>query len=656
MDEEELLPPSAFTEAADMDTPAKRLAELACSPALLPLIAANPATPADLLAQLSTASEVAVRRAVALNPNASLQTLGQLAGEFPGEFLHNPILPILNMTRPTFIKELPFLAWASLLRYEQLAPSWFQQLKSDIRYQRLHSAIWKLVQLHVSQTGQTRKTLDLIARDKPPRSWKITIQEELKHDLSFAPHPVHPIPVPVKEEELFLLFVLLFPPAVPMLKKQWEHMVHTSWRQVGQVLACCHVVGEKTLTTLSHESHAFVRCQVVRHPCASPKILSRLATIRQPEVRRAVASNPRTPPEIISLLLADPQSSVRRAAVSHPTLTSKDYEMLALDQESSVRAALATLHLLDNALFIQLANDTSTLVRAAVARNLHAPQQILAVLAGDTEPTVRAAAAANPCLPAELHATLCSDSAEGVRARVSSNACLSEHNATLLAQDSSLLVRTALAANPRIPTHLLAQLWQTGESEIWRGLARNPRLTPELLTQLAEQNDVCLKALVAAHKQTPPDVLRELARENRREIWLALAVNPQTPLDVLEQACTLSDTELWLRLSNHPTMKRVQHRPLLTVLVSKLQPLIATNGLPDWLRRVLFQYYNALPAALLEPFASSPYWAERYLVARHPHSSEMLLHELAHDGICYVRTAAQDALASRQSRSHVSSH
>lgn len=650
--DEKLLPPTAFTEAADMDTPAQRLAELARFPVLLPLIAANPATPTDVLAQLSQASEVAIRRAVACNPNASLQTLGQLAGEFPGEFLRNPILPILNMTRPTFIKELPFLAWAGLLRYEQLAPSWFQQLKRDNRYQRVQSEIWRLMQMHVSQTGDTRKTLDLIALDKPPRPWTVILQEELKRNRGFAPRSA--TLTPVEEAQLFLLFVLLFPFISPILKKQWVHVAGTSWRQTVSVLATSQAIGEKTLATLAHEINPLVRYQVARHPRVPTRSLSWLATVRQPEVRRAVASNPRTPPEVISILLADPQSSVRRVAVSHPTLTSEDHEIMALDKESSVRAALAALHILNNALLAQLANDSSAQVRAAVARNLHTPQEILSMLTGDAEPKVRAAAAANPCLPEALHATLCSDPTEEVRAKMSSNAGLSEHNATLLVQDPSFVVRASLAANPRIPTRLLAQLWQTGEREIWRGLARNPKLTPELLTQLAEQDEGDLKVLVAAHKRTPQAVLRELAKEDKREMWYAFAANPQTPLDILEQALAIADMDLLLRLLHHPTMMHAQRRPFLTLLVSRLQPLIAANGLPDWLRRVVFQYYHALPAVLLEPFASSPFWAERYLAARHPRASDALLNELAHDGICYVRTAAQDNLASRQPRSRAS--
>ena len=203
-----------------MDTSAQRLEELARFPVLRPLLAANPALPDTILAQLSEAREVEVRRArVALNPNTSLQVLGRLAGEFPGEFLRNPVLPILHLTRPGFIKELPFLAWASLLRFEALAPSWFQQLKTDIKYQRNQSAIWKLVLLHVSQAGNASKALPLPATGKTSRSWSVILRDELRNDQKYAAGPG--ALDPQDELETFLLFALLFPHTVPMLKEQW---------------------------------------------------------------------------------------------------------------------------------------------------------------------------------------------------------------------------------------------------------------------------------------------------------------------------------------------------------------------------------------------------------------------------------------------------
>ncbi|GCE07874.1 hypothetical protein [Dictyobacter aurantiacus] len=652
--DDELLPPSAFTEAADINTLAKRLEELARFPALQLLIAANPATPAAVLAQLAKVSKMEVRRAVAMNPNAPLQVLSQLAGEFPEEFLRNPVLPMLNMVKPGFIKELPFLAWAGLLRFEHLPSSWFQQIKTASRYQRNQAAIWKLIQLHVSQAGEAHELLVLPATSKAPRPWKAVIQDELKLDLHAATGPA--TLAPEDEVETLLLFGLLVPYAVPMLKEQWVWAARTAGRQTGRMLASTMAVGGKMLARLAQEESLFVRCQVARHPHASAKILGQLVTSHHPEVRSAVASNPHTPAEIISTLLADSQSVVRRAAVSHATVTAEDHKMMARDEESTVRAALAALHQLDNTLLTQLADDPAATVRAAVARNLHAPQEILATLAGDDRPAVRAAAAGNPCLPVKQHTILLNDPEEAVRARLGSNACLSEQDAVQLARDTSLAVRASLAANPRTPIPLLDQLWQSGEMAVWLGLARNPRLSPDQLTQLAAQGDLRVRTAVAAHKRTPPEVLRELALADRRNIWYALAANPHTPLDVLEHALFTSDLELRLRLFTHPTMVRNQRRPFFTLLAGKLQQLIVTNNLPDWLRRVVFQYYTALPAILLEPLASSPYWEERYLVARHSHTSEVLLHKLAHDGICYVRAAARDALTGRRQHSRTSSH
>jgi hypothetical protein len=247
-----------------------------------------------------------------------------------------------------------------------------------------------------------------------------------------------------------------------------------------------------------------------------------------------------------------------------------------------------------------------------------------------------------------MQSVLLTDAEETVRAHLSGNARLLEHYTTQLAHDSSLMVRKYLAANPCTPTTLLNQLWLMDEMEIWQGLARHPHASPELLTLLARQGDVRVQAIVAAHKHTPATVLYELARLNVRDIWYGLITNPYTPLAILELALTTPYTDLWQRMLNHPVIMSNQYRPFFALLTSKIQQLITAGNLPNWLRQVVFQYYTALPATIVEPFASSPYWEERYLAASHPHISPSVLDMLAHDGICYVRAAAQDALEHSQ--------
>jgi hypothetical protein len=626
---DEIVPPAWFVEAEDMDTPAKRLAELAASALLQPLVAANPGTPAEVLTALSQVSDPAIRRAVARNPNTYLSVLGQMAGEFPQEFLHNPIMPFLHMTQPGFLKQLPFFSWASLLRFANLAPTWFQQVKNDKVYQRNRPELWKLMQLHVALAKQPLAVAGNVL---------LKYQKQLPSFIT---------PAPEDEMELFFLLILLCPFTAPMLHEQWASAALIAPRQVGQVLSRTKEVRSKTLALLARQKNPFLLSQVARHPGISPGLLKSLATRKWLTVRRAVASNPRTPPDVLYRLLSEEHVSLRRVAVTHPALEALDLEIMALDKEPSVRAAQALLPGLTSSLFAQLAADPAPVVRAALARNLHISLELLSALAQDAEPAVRAAAASNPRLPVKSQAALFLDAAETVRASLSGNACLLADYAAALADDPSPTVRKYLAANPRTPAILLEKLWQQGGFEVGQGLARHPKASAELLTQLASQGDRQIQIAVAAHPQAPVELLAALAQKQDREIWNALAGNPHTPLVVLEQAVNRSEVDLWFRLINHPTLLHEKRRPFFALLAGKIQPLIARNQLPNWLRRVFLQYYTALPIEIVALFAVSPYWEERYLVARRPYLPESLLETLAQDGICYVRAAAREALKAR---------
>lgn len=639
---DERLPASLFAAAENENTPAVRLAELEHYAELHPLLAANPATPAPILQQLSKSNDLAIRRAVVQNPNTSLTDLGELAAEFPAEFLRNPILPVLNMTQPNFIKKLPFLAWASLLRQTDLSPIWFQQIKNDRAFQGRQAATWELMQLHISQVNEATTRIELASRDVR---------------RAYQQHLPKPVALPPQEEaELFLLFVLLVPYTSPMLKKQWITAAQVAPRHTGIVLSALREIGARTPGRLAQEKAPFVLNQLARHPATPARVLKQLAmynrrkptsTSAQAMIRRAAASNPHTPLAVLYQLASSEDAGLRRVAARHPALETADREILALDHEAAVRAALATLPELTAYLNELLVDDPAPTVRAALARNLKLPLAILSDLARDTEPLVRAAAASNPRLPREAQAALLADSAESVRASLSGNARLSAEHATLLAQDPSSRVRAYLAANSRTPVALLTMLLQTAEPEVLTGLARHPKLPPTVLAQLARVDDPRIRVAVAAHTRTPAETLAELARDDTHAIWCALASNPATPLSVLEQAFHMLSPDILVRLLHHPAILQAKRAPLLKVLAAKIQPLLATNRLPDWLRRVFLQYYTALPLEIAALFATSPYWQERYLLARRPHLPEPILQALAQDGICHVRDAAHAALEQR---------
>ncbi len=639
---EQSLPTSMYTEAEDVNTPGERLHELAQYADLHLLVAANPATPADTLKRLSSSNDFAVRRAVAGNPNTALDTLCQLAAEFPAEFLGNPILPLLNITRPDFFKKLSPLAWASLLRFADLSPVWFQELERDSTFQRTQAETWKLMQMHVCLAFASPHI-----RVGAPGDVRSAYQKKL------------PASLPLTRDEdtaLFLLFVLLFPYTAPLLKEQWLAITRADRSTAEAALAALRTTGARTLSSLMQERDDALFEQIARHPATAPRLLRHLATYRSSQgvagpmrVWKAVAGNPRTPQETLYRLISSPIVCLRRQAATHRSLERLDLEIMALDQEASVRAALATDHRLSAELFAQLARDPEVAVRSAVARNVKTPEHLLSELAHDPEVAVRSAVASNPRLPEEAQDMLLADPNEAVHVALGGNARLRGEAAEVLVRASSPRVRAALAANPRLPLSLLTPLLRAEEPEVRAGLARHPQLPPALLAQLARQGDLRTRLAVAAHSRTPVETLRHLAEENHPAIWRSLLNNPNTPLSVLELALPISASELLCRLVQHPAMRRARYQPLLKPLAARLAELIAGNRLPAWLRRAFVQYSRALPIEIVACFAASPYWQERYLVARRPHLPQALLNTLANDGICHVQSAARQALERRQS-------
>ncbi|GCE24401.1 hypothetical protein [Dictyobacter kobayashii] len=627
-------PPSSFAaEAADMETDPARLADLARYPMLAPLVAENPSTRTETLMNLYALDIPNVRRGIARNPGAPMDLLFKLAREYPADFLQNPLLPMLNLTQPNFAKSIPAHAWIGILRCEEIPSFWFKVIKADNYFQRFNAKTWEIMQMHVAMAGEA------------PDGWREVAGMALKKYQKNMPKAS---PLSHNEEfALFILFVLLFPLATPMVKARWDWNTRASANirdNIQLALAAGVPIDRGGLKVLARKPDVSLQVAVARHAMTPTRILAHLSKYGSPAVRGAVAGNPQTPGQNIARLLTDAHAMVRRRAVTHPAVGRQDFGYLQYDEDATVRAAIAGRHGLDASIYTRLSCDAAYQVRRALARNVQVSQEILRLLAHDGEPEVRAAAASNPRLPLDLLAGLSRDDAEIVRAGLGSNARLSSDSAEQFLHDQSLMVRKALAANPRTPIALLDALLHTEEMTIWQGLVRHPRLEPAQLIYLAEHGDIAVRSAVAAHKRTPLEVLERLARENRRELWQGLVTNPHTPLPILKRAIETEDYKIWFSVMNHPAMMQSRGQPFVELLQKKLRPLLIENTLPAWFRKAVLQYYTSLPVAIVEIFAESPSWEERYLVARYPYATAAVLETLAHDGNRYVRAAARVAL------------
>ncbi|QBD79409.1 hypothetical protein EPA93_26845 [Ktedonosporobacter rubrisoli] len=656
MEQEETALASLKAEAANENTVPSRLEELAHTPQLKPIIAANPAAPARLLERLARKKDPAIEQALAGNPNTPLHVLLELAESYPAEFLGNPIIPILNMTQPDFIWQASLNIWPSLLRRENVPTTWLQQLQRNLwNDKNKYYHAWNYF-MGYGESGEQAIEGHVARAGEIYRPNQVYIKEALQDYMKAGRVPyLHGEPL---SASTLILFVLLFPKAAETTHQEWQDTTSLSPEWQSLFTYSPIALPHKILTWRLDKTRPLDLGQAITGKL-KPKILQHLVHYlpkaagkaspqqgRREIVLKGIARNPRTSPQLLEELASSQAMEVRRAAAQHPQLTTEAIMVLALDEAAQVRAAIAARHHLTPEHYQQLATDSDQRVRAALARNSHTPQAILSGLAADAQAQVRAAAAGNPRLAPVAMAPLLIDLDESVRAPLAANAHIPADYYAQLAQDDALKVRQQLATNPRLPLALLEELFASEALEIWAGLARNPATPEHLLTRLAAGGNTQIQAAVAAHKHTPRETLEALATQKQRAVLLGLAANPHTPLHIIEQLIAREDIELWCRLFNHPAMLQTHRQAFYEHFVKKAGAQL-TSTKHFWLRRALLRH-RPLPEPMQKVFVNSILWEERYLLANHPQATSAILDLLTHDGNRHIRAKARNRKKKRR--------
>jgi Leucine rich repeat variant len=121
-------------EAGNENTSPQRLEELArSSPELAQRVAQNPSAPPELLRELSRIRDRIVRRNITANPNTPTDILQELAVRYPDAFLENPMISLLYLEQPDFIKTLPTHTAFRLFQRETVPTSWLEQASVEAR-------------------------------------------------------------------------------------------------------------------------------------------------------------------------------------------------------------------------------------------------------------------------------------------------------------------------------------------------------------------------------------------------------------------------------------------------------------------------------------------------------------------------------------------
>ncbi|GHO77153.1 hypothetical protein KSD_49240 [Ktedonobacter sp. SOSP1-85] len=618
-------------EAANPETAPARLAELAQERELKHIIAANPNAPSNLLEAFALDQNDVVRRATTQNPNTPLTQLLKLIEEFPHEFLCNPLLPLLNLAQPDFIKKASPKAWLQLLRCAEIPQHWLQW------FQQGHVMIASYVKEHVMISYNAHISV----------AGEITSPEELQKSHLNIFQPRQPLDRGLPEHESLILTTMVLPDLAKHWLRQGEFNKHVE--RLITLIYHNQNIDEDVLRGLAQHKEVRVRQAVARHPRTSDEVLLRLLQDKKLEVRYSLIKRTHMSSTLLAHLVASSDPYLRQAAVRHPQLEEHILEKLARDTDVIVRTAVAARHGLSEQIYSQLAQDKYDQVRIALARNVKTPQHVLLSLARDKEEVVRQAAAQNPTLPEKAFFQLAEDPDDDILAKLAGNSQLPRELFVRFVEHPEIRVRKKLAANPRIPLELLDQLWH--DLDLWEGIARNSNATPEMLTTIAASGNLRLKAICARHKRTPVLVLQKLAEEGHTVG--SLVRNPHTPLETLEgilgrvsiQSFNQKPAFFLESILDHPAVSKKRRTQMLQNYYMKE----LRSSTSDWIRPKLLAY-EKLPMQFLSIFARSPIPIERYQSAQHPNASTALLKELAQDANRYVRAAARQQLALREKK------
>ncbi len=347
---------------------------------------------------------------------------------------------------------------------------------------------------------------------------------------------------------------------------------------------------------------------------------------------------------LLPVVRSHPNPRTRFALARDPHARLEDLEVLARDRRPLVRAAVAAHPQLSAALANLLAGDLFPSVRAAVGSNSATSEPLLLRLLADPVLRVRAAVARNPRLSVETLLTLSTEPAEQMRAGLAANPNVPGAVFRELAADPSLVVQQSLAVNPNVPEEVLIGLLQSEEISIRVALARNPQATVSLLTWLAHtgQSEVC--EAIAQNPRTPPDLLRQLPaliELASLRFWEALAMHEQTPVDLLRMLLTDhgDDPTFLFSILKRPELAAEREQHLFARFLRVLERDIQQRGTSRF--KLLLVTHPAAPPVVLEAFARSERWKERYLVARHAKAPFPLLQCLQEDSHGSVREVAR---------------
>jgi Leucine rich repeat variant len=633
--------------------------------------AQNPQTAPEVLRRLLSSKDVAVRVAVAKNPNTPQPTLQILAALHPEALLENPVLAWLRFENPAWFTELPDFARLALLKTPNCPTAWLEATARGDGIQQLSAlqnpnlplamlqswdvasdtALSEAALLHVCHGAQSSAivvdsfVLGLPAQTAP----RLELQTELFKDMVASGLPL--------ASDILQILAADFDPELRMLVAQRPDLPQAlledlaldedeNVRLAAKQNRPCEFAerAEAGLLCKNKDVLRLARGQVrarvlaAQHASLSLHWLKKLAQDDDWRVRQAVAQNPKTPAPTLAKLSKDFDRDVRQAAAENPKTPSQRLGSLLADSHEEVAAAAR-------------ANPSTPPELLELLHRLESKDLSLTKL--ESLPVwMESLVAAHPNTTAARLETLAKSEQSGVRVAVAKNQKTPQRLLEQLLEDPDPDVPLAMLERPHLPEALLQKLVAHPDVRVLESVSQYPALSKALLESLSKEGNWVVRHNVAAHRRCPSQLLEQLSKDpdpDVREACVrhaqanalvalhALGVELRLP-EVLHQLeshdpnLSASWLEFVARRGNDLAKRFVASHPNLGL---EIMHWLSTHD--QWQIRAALAQNPNLPVALLQTLSTDSDRDVRCVVARHQHTPNTLLEALLADSDHLVR-------------------
>ena len=545
-------------EAINEQTFADRLRFLASlNEELARLVASNLGADSELLVTLASSRDFVVKAKVASNPNTPPNILWKLAGEFPQEFLNNPILPLLPLEDPSCVLNQSFSTLLRLLN-QNTVPKWILLEATKFKYDRVVMAVAKNLQIDdevIEKLIATQnKKIQLYLIQHPNISSRLLqkLSESKTSDYSYRTA----IRAAVAKH-------LDTPPEV------LEKLAFDSETQVKKAVASRSDLSIDLIAKMARDRQITAKKFLLRNKYFSAELLKDLAGYQEPKVLQMVALHPHTPLEILKEL-ASVEVASGYVAQSH-LLNGEIIEILIESDLPEVYFALAKNHQTPAEILANLAlqlSDVNTLI--AIAENKNASEttkrKVIEKLLGCSRHSVISYVARNPYTPESI---LISWSASKYYQKFYPD--LAQNSSTpqivldrFARKKLNHKVALGLVKNSKLSADIIENLYKKYRHfcnysycrQLYLAIARNPNTSSNILDQVKYDNDFYL----AQHSHTSEKTLIYLSKDYRSKHDLILLQHPNLPSVALENILNRKAKSFYI--SDRKFTARYPHTPI----------------------------------------------------------------------------------------------